>query len=360
MRRSFGGGSSMGGGSGGGGGMLRSVQRAVRAGIGGAPPEPFSPSAGSGSVSASSSRKTKKSRIKQPSSPNRNLALSNSSSNNNSNGSSPFSSLINLPISAVSGAAVPAWGACPSPNCEDLEWEVVEGSGGYERAARAFYDDFVFGTIPSRDEVQHAVSALQQVAGIRYPSEELADDSGTNFPNENGSPMGIIKSISSEELESDWIEPSPDLCHSKQLQPRGSQRVYDAFHLLQTDPSVQRMVISLSSDKAVWDAVLNNDVVRELRGSITQVDNEVRESAEAASDDGSNPLKDIMDWVFVNARAKIMELINKITGIVHDIFHPSDEGKKDDMDSVEGKLRTSLLLSVVVLLIVVLSRVQSA
>lgn len=27
------------------------------------------------------------------------------------------------------------------------------------------------------------------------------------------------------------------------------------------------MVVSLSSDKAVWDAVLNNEVVRELRES---------------------------------------------------------------------------------------------
>ncbi|XP_073121434.1 uncharacterized protein [Henckelia pumila] len=356
MRRSFGGGSNMGGG---GGGMLRSVHRAVRAGIGGAPPDPFSPSAGSGSVSTSSSRKTKRSRIKQPSSPNRNLTLSNSSINN---GSSAFSSLINLPISATSGAAAPAWRACSSPTCDDLEWEYVEGSGGDERAAaRAFYDDFVFATVPSRDEVQHAVSALQHVAGIRYPNEELADDSGMNFPNEDGSSMGITKSLSSDELESDWVEPSPYLCDYQMLQPQGSQRVYDAFHLLQTDPSVQRMVISLSSDKAVWDAVLNNDVVRELRGSITQVDDEVRESAEASPDDGSNPLKDIMEWVIENARAKIMELVNKITDIVHDIFHPSDEGERDGIkDPVEEKLRTSLLLSVVVLLIVVINRVQSA
>jgi len=28
---------------------------------------------------------------------------------------------------------------------------------------------------------------------------------------------------------------------------------------------VQRMVISLSSDKAVWDAILNNEAVREIR-----------------------------------------------------------------------------------------------
>lgn len=30
---------------------------------------------------------------------------------------------------------------------------------------------------------------------------------------------------------------------------------------------VQRMVLSLSSDKTVWDAVMNNEVVRELRES---------------------------------------------------------------------------------------------
>lgn len=28
---------------------------------------------------------------------------------------------------------------------------------------------------------------------------------------------------------------------------------------------MQRMVISLSSDKAVWDAVMNNEVVREIK-----------------------------------------------------------------------------------------------
>lgn len=30
------------------------------------------------------------------------------------------------------------------------------------------------------------------------------------------------------------------------------------------------MVISLSSDKAVWDAVLNNEAVREIRDSLKQ------------------------------------------------------------------------------------------
>ncbi|KAK1388231.1 hypothetical protein POM88_016409 [Heracleum sosnowskyi] len=37
-----------------------------------------------------------------------------------------------------------------------------------------------------------------------------------------------------------------------------------------TEPAIQRMVVALSSDKAVWDAVMNNDVVRELRDSIVK------------------------------------------------------------------------------------------
>ncbi|KAM1345393.1 hypothetical protein ACFX15_034135 [Malus domestica] len=51
----------------------------------------------------------------------------------------------------------------------------------------------------------------------------------------------------------------------------GVERVYDAFHLLQTKSSMQRMVMTLSSDIAVWDAVRNNEVVRELHESFYAV-----------------------------------------------------------------------------------------
>ncbi|PRQ32438.1 hypothetical protein RchiOBHm_Chr5g0046391 [Rosa chinensis] len=60
------------------------------------------------------------------------------------------------------------------------------------------------------------------------------------------------------------MEPYVYLCNS---QPQGRQRVYEAFSLLQNESSVQRIVVSLSSDRAVWDAVMNNEVVRELRES---------------------------------------------------------------------------------------------
>ncbi|KAL0298375.1 UNVERIFIED_CONTAM: hypothetical protein Sradi_6497300 [Sesamum radiatum] len=359
MRRSFGGGGGgMGGGSARGGGMLRTVQRAIRAGGGGAPPDPSSPSA----IAAANSRKAKHLNEKLASTPNTALALSSSTSggpnNDDNHGPSAFSSLINLPVYADSG---PAWGSCSSPTrSDDLEWEFLDGSEEYERGR----EDFVFGTVPSRDEVNHAVSSLQQVLGSSYfehfPKEKLSEDIEKDLDDEDSRTKGFEGMISSTESEVDWVEPSLTVYNSRMLQrPHGSNRVYDAFHLLQTEPSVQRMVLSLSSDRAVWDAVLNNEVVKELRGSICQADEE-EDSREKESDD-SNPVKDVLSWVFVNAKANISQLIDKITKIFNEVFHPSNEEKKGNIvDPFEQKLKSSLFISIIVLLIVVVSRAQSA
>lgn len=50
---------------------------------------------------------------------------------------------------------------------------------------------------------------------------------------------GSYKSISSFESEMDWLEPTVHLCDSVALERRGLDRAYEAFHLLQTGPSVQ-------------------------------------------------------------------------------------------------------------------------
>ncbi|KAL0452582.1 UNVERIFIED_CONTAM: hypothetical protein Slati_1236300 [Sesamum latifolium] len=329
MRRSFGGGGGggMGGGSGGGGGMIRTVRRVV----GGAPPEPFSPSANTTTTIASAnSRKAKSFDRHRPTSPNTALTLSSSSSGNGSgssnNGTSSFSSMINLPTS---------WGASPAPH--DSEGVCVDASDQDATARTSgFYEDLVFGTVPSRDEVQHAVSALEQVVGpssTRFPAGKLAEDAERGVVDEITSPLGSEKRVSLSEFEKDWVEPSLHLANSRMFQTYGSDRVYDAFHLLQTEPSVQRMVVSLSSDKAVWDAVLNNEMVKELRGSITQADNSLGESPDKGRD-GSNPAKDILSWVLIHAKAKIMQLMDTITKLVNEAFQPQTERRKVRIEMV--------------------------
>ncbi|KAK6155886.1 hypothetical protein DH2020_010134 [Rehmannia glutinosa] len=332
--------------------MLRSVHRALRSGVGGAPPEPFSASANSTTIATANSRKPKNFNKQQSAPPNTALTLSsggpnNNNNPNNNNGPSAFSSLINLPKSDSSATS-----------SEDMEWECLDANE--EERVSVLYEDFVFGTVPSRDEVNYAISAVQQVLEpsyfTRFPKEKITEDTWKEVENEDNRTEGIENMISSSESEVDWVEPSVTLCNSRMLRPYGSDRVYDAFHMLQSEPSVQRMVLSLSSDKAVWDAVLNNEVVKELRGSISQAD----EQGDKGSDD-SNPIKDTLSWVFVNAKGKIIQLIDKITKLVNEVFqHPNEEKKGGNVDPLEGKLKTSLFLSIIILLIVVVTRAQSA
>lgn len=73
----------------------------------------------------------------------------------------------------------------------------------------------------------------------RFPEGELAED----IDEVGNAIIGSERRISSM----DWIEPSSFPYNSKMVQPRGSDRVYDAFHLLQNDPSVQVLHLLFAS-----------------------------------------------------------------------------------------------------------------
>lgn len=131
----------MGGGS---GGTMRTFQRAIRAGVGGASPNTTTPI-----------KKGKANNIHKKQQPTSPLTLHSSSNSS----SAPFPSLLNPPISAPPAALI---SSSSSTICSDeSEWEYVDGIED-ETAARALYDDYLFGTVPSSDEVHHAVSALQK------------------------------------------------------------------------------------------------------------------------------------------------------------------------------------------------------
>ncbi|KAH9673671.1 hypothetical protein KPL70_018188 [Citrus sinensis] len=238
----------MGGGVGGGGsgGMLRTVGRAVtttRTGVMNLQ-EPISSSSSSTSTTTSTTSPTAAN--SRPAHQNRNGGNQLSLSAAAALTASPFVSH-NVPVPAHYG--VPSWssfgvgGDGGSSCCYEYEWVSSHGF---------LVDDFTLGPVPSLEEVNTAVSALQQVFDPASCPGLVRDKFASN---------------SDRDTELDWIEPSLCLSNSRMLQPYPADRVYDAFHLLQTEPSIQRMVISLSSDKAVWNAVLNNEAVQELKES---------------------------------------------------------------------------------------------
>ncbi|KGN49943.1 hypothetical protein Csa_000043 [Cucumis sativus] len=263
----------------------------------------------------------------------------------NFHGLSSSTSLSQYPVSTTNG--VPAgWHFC-NPYCDEFEW-VTEDGIEIENGARV-YEDSMEWSVPTLDEVHGAVSAIHEVFG-----QEENDEAG-----QARKYTGLVNRISPVGSDVDWIEP----CLEMRLGGFGVERVYDAFHLLQTDPSVQKMVMSVSSDKAVWEAIMNNEAVQHLRNSFHEAKDEVRQNLEETSPDkhSENESTNIVRWIFDNTKTRVMEVIERITELMNHLFHSGNENddKKrsgEGMNVLEEKLRTSFLISIVVLLVVMVTR----
>lgn len=232
----------------------------------------------------------------------------------------------------------------------DSGWECFEN-----------YYDPVFGVVPSTHEVQHALLSLQQVLHSHScpQCKEIPFDVDKDTEDQTMSAMVPVERASSKGSDLDWIEPSMHPYNMKLTQSPGWEKVHDAFHLLQTEPSVQRMVVSLSSDKAVWDAVLNNEAVQEIRDSYCNA----AESFPQSSDGRPDPSKSnfsIFKWIFENMKMKLLEVVGSISQIVGGTLKPLDLDKEEQSCAFMEKLKSTFLLTVVVLLIVVVARGRNA
>ncbi|XP_042510924.1 uncharacterized protein LOC122086249 [Macadamia integrifolia] len=321
MKSSFGGGGGMGGG--------RMLSTAIRSALG-------------GNENQNGLSKTISSNANKHNSQILSLSLSSSSS---------ASTSLNLPLSGTS-PTVSNWASRASSyfcDGDDWEWESVNGNDDQDRGDMIFDNYYAFGAVPSQEEVEDAVSSLKQIVApalySRFCEDRSSSSSDKHVTDHTADPA---------RSELDWIEPPLHLYNPRLSQSHQYGRVSDAFHLLQTDPSIQRMVMSLSSDKAVWDAVMNNEVVKELKESVC-----IAEDANSQrSDESPDTAAGLLKWILDNSKAKVLELIEKLIKLVNEVFQP--EQKKNNTaattDLFEARLRASLLLSIVVLLIVVVTR----
>lgn len=268
--------------------------------------------------------------------------------------SSTPSSFVNLPVSATSSAA----SSRPSSSLfvQEDDWENVEAVVEEEEinGVRQFSQRYVFGPVPSKEEVETAVSALQQAllpvtfskTAARFPSIPEKDEK------DEMTSVTVTHHSSSANLELEWIESTLQFYNPEEAHSQGHDHVLNALHLLKINPSVQRMVTSLSSDKAVWNAVMNNEVVKELRESFHAAESNQLETY----GDGPQVATQFLKWILDNTKKKMAELIEKIMKLVTDLLQSQEKEKA--MDIFEDTLRSSLMLSIMVLVVVVVTRVQ--
>ncbi|PWA73965.1 hypothetical protein CTI12_AA256940 [Artemisia annua] len=191
-------------------------------------------------------------------------------------------------------------------------------------------------SVPSQLEVLNAMSDFQRVMnGFSAPTVEVRG-------------LGLI------------MEQRP-MCDSSRIITKSlhQKRLLDAYHLLQTDHSVQRLVLSLSSDTRVWNAILVNDAVQDLQGrpmphaatATAGMATSYRHQLESTSV--------IVEWICGFMKSKLVDLIDKLEIFVLKALQSLTEESTPTLtldNMLEEKLRSSLLLSVVILLIVVVTR----
>ncbi|KAL3537041.1 hypothetical protein ACH5RR_000407 [Cinchona calisaya] len=228
-----------------------------------------------------------------------------------------------IPVSVISSEpSKPAKGiSCACHESMDSPLDGI-GSGRECKAARKCCSGCVFGSAPSRFEVENAMADLQ-----RFMPGEVKSDFH-------------------------WHQPIVFPRDSIMLQSPGYGRIHDAFRMLQREPSVQNMVVSISCDKAVWNAILNNNAVKNLQGSLSAGEKMQTFTEEA---DIANL---ILKWILGFTKTKVVDMIEKIGLMMAELFLPADKEKPTSelTDLVEEKIRSSLLLSVVIILIVVVTR----
>ncbi|KAK6120717.1 hypothetical protein DH2020_045542 [Rehmannia glutinosa] len=185
--------------------------------------------------------------------------------------------------------------------------------------------DCIFGSVPSRVEVERAILDLQRFLSI-YRSEH----------------NGLLGLLHHNE--------------SKMLQSHGFVKFCDTFSMMQKEPSFQNMVTSISCDEAVWEAILSNKAAQDLQASI----HAAKEEKPVRYTEKPDIEILILKWIMGFTKSKVLEIFEKFVLLVNEIFQ-SDQKEKPTSeltDLLEEKVRSSLLLSVVILVIVVVTRNQ--
>jgi hypothetical protein len=156
-----------------------------------------------------------------------------------------------------------------------------------------------------------------------------------------------IDSDASEVGSDEWSESAMPVHNSSALLTKEHQSVLDAFRLLNEDPSLQKIVMALSTDKAVWQAVTNNEVVQEFKRSF-------QDAKETVLKESSTAPPGFMMWVLENTQEKIKEFLEKILGLVNMLFQAGDK----DYDVSDDVVRMSFMLSVFVFIVVTIARIH--
>lgn len=239
------------------------------------------------------------------------------------------------------------------------EWEFSEEETSNDNFEHhQFRHRVVFGAAPTKEEVEEAVSDLEDsfTQSIVYPSSSRHYESlplSTSVQKNGGSIE--VSECSDNKRESsrsmvDWIEPELYPYNHEVVQQLGQNDILDAFRLLQRNHTVREMVISIASDKAIWNALLKNEKVVEFRELLQKGGTNLEEITEG-SDENPAEKPNWFSQAVQSAKLKVVEIIHLILG-----FADRKVISENDGEILDRTVKSSLMLAAVVLLVVLIKR----
>ncbi|ONK59139.1 uncharacterized protein A4U43_C08F3390 [Asparagus officinalis] len=218
-------------------------------------------------------------------------------------------------------------------------------------------EPFNFGPPPSKAEAQQALSSLQRLFFSMPYSQNFGDEWSPmekgETDEEAASTELVERSSSAAELASNGPVPSHQPKHPESP---GIAGLFNAFRILVFNPYIQRMVVSLSSDQAVWDAVMKNKIVQDIQESLSA---ESTRSQNSGHDVGMI----ILRWILKSTKSTIVGFFDKLVKLVSELFHhqereSSDQTREENTSSFDQVVRTSFMITVMVFMVIIVTRMQ--
>ncbi|PON55783.1 hypothetical protein PanWU01x14_185920 [Parasponia andersonii] len=232
------------------------------------------------------------------------------------------------------------------------DWEFAGGEDELVMAAGEPLPRVVFAGVPSFNEAKEATIELKDALDKVYLSSPKSSGSG-----ELAGPGLSLFSNPDLETKSCLVV---DTIRSNSV----PNHALKAFKLLSTSTEAQNVVASIASDPNVWNAVLENPVLKDFmqsNQSIAEFQEPVFAGKFEDLTDGSQA-KDAENWfmgILQNIKLTVVELVSNLSSSFLNIFGPSSNAHGDAKATIiDRALGASFMgLATLVVMVVLLKRV---
>lgn len=266
-----------------------------------------------------------------------------------------------LPVSAILSSSS-ASSKTPSTEVSSItaawdDWEFTDSVEELKIEAGEPMPRVVFGGVPSFQEAKEATAELKDALDKVYLSSPKSTGFSDTFAADHVSVLSPLTNPESDTKSCVFFEATPAPVPKNVLQ---------AFKLLSESPKAQTVVASIASDPNVWNAMMDNPMLKDYLALEQRNDNPEPQSPkrfEESSDGGQTGSKENgfahITGMMQNIKRKVLEMVSNVSNLFQNIFgvSASDDISSDSNGNTKTAGATFMGLAVLVMMVIVFKRV---